>query len=115
MAVTKLSEANAMILLLGSEPVVRSVMRKVLEGAGYTLRSAFTAAILTGLVSFTIHTGMVSRVQEGAVDNRARQNHVWSQRDVKTTSNCVPYGRAETSNVYGTCRESANYFCTRFD
>ncbi len=37
MAITKRSETSAMILLLGSEPVVRSVMKEVLEHAGYVV------------------------------------------------------------------------------
>jgi CheY-like chemotaxis protein len=35
MTVTKSPETNATILLLGSEPVVRSVMKEALERAGY--------------------------------------------------------------------------------
>ena len=35
MTVTKTSETNATILLLASEPVVRSVMKEALEHAGY--------------------------------------------------------------------------------
>jgi CheY-like chemotaxis protein len=37
MAITKRSQTNATILLLGSEPVVRSVMKEILEEAGYVV------------------------------------------------------------------------------
>jgi DNA-binding NtrC family response regulator len=39
MAITKRPETNAMILLLCSEPLIRSVLKEVLEGAGYVVRA----------------------------------------------------------------------------
>lgn len=36
-AITKRTETNAMILLLSSEPIVRSVMKEILEQAGYVV------------------------------------------------------------------------------
>ena len=52
MAVTKLSETNAMILLLGSEPVVRSVMREVLEGAGYTVLATGSLGVAVDTLAY---------------------------------------------------------------
>src|ERR1700681_4873364 len=39
MAVTKRPETNAMILLLCSEPLIRSVLKEALEQAGYVVRA----------------------------------------------------------------------------
>jgi CheY-like chemotaxis protein len=41
------SEAQAMILLVGSEPINRAIMKEVLEGAGYGVLAAGDLGLFT--------------------------------------------------------------------